>query len=85
MRSILSRVAVAAVVGVLAASAITPASAATKHRRAAAPQPAASGDVVGLPIHPAWSPLPGAFYQTPNECVSDEGYGRYSLCDQGAS
>jgi len=84
MRSILSRIAVAAVVGVLAASAIAPASAATKHKRAAAPQAAAYGDVVGLPIHPAWSPVPSAIYQTPNECFSDEGYGRYSVCDQGS-
>jgi hypothetical protein len=83
MRSILSRLAIAALVGVLAASAIAPASAATKQKRAAPAQPAASGDVVGLPIHPAWSPVPSAVYQAPNDCFTDEGYGRYTACDQG--
>ena len=83
MRSILSCLAVAGMVGVLAAGAIAPASAATKHKRATTPQPAASGDVVGLPIHPAWSPVPSAVYQAPNECFTDEGYGRYTACDQG--
>jgi len=84
MRSILSRLAIAGIAGVLAVSALTPAMAATKHKRAAPPQAATSGDVVGLPIHPAWSPVPSAIYQTPNECFSDEGYGRYSVCDQGS-
>ena len=85
MRSILSRLAVAGMVGVLAAGAMAPASAATKQKHAApVAQPATPGDVVGLPIHPAWSPVPAAVYQAPNECVSDEGYGRYSVCDQGS-
>jgi hypothetical protein len=84
MRSILSRLAVAGMVGVLAVATIAPASAATKQKRAApAAQPAASGDVVGLPIHPAWSPVPAAVYQAPNDCFTDEGYGRYTACDQG--
>jgi len=83
MRSTLSRLAVAAMVGVLAAGAMAPASAATKQKRATAAPPAASGDVVGLPIHPAWSPVPPAVYQTPNECFTDEGYGRFTPCDQG--
>jgi hypothetical protein len=83
MRSILSRLVVAAMVGVFAASAIAPASAATKQKRPVAAQPAASGDVVGLPIHPAWSPVPAAVYQNPNECFTDEGYGRFTPCDQG--
>ena len=85
MRSILSRLAVAGMVGVLAVSAMAPASAATKQKRAAPTQPAASasGDIVGLPIHPAWSPVPAAVYQAPNDCFTDEGYGRYTACDQG--
>ena len=83
MRLILSRLAVAGMVGVLAASAMAPASAATKQRRATPTPPAASGDVVGLPIHPAWSPIPSAVYQAPNDCFTDEGYGRYTACDQG--
>ena len=84
MRSILSRLAVAGMVGLLAASAIAPASAAAKQKRAALSQPpAASGDVIGLPVHPAWSPVPPAVYQAPNDCFTDEGYGRYTACDQG--
>ena len=83
MRSILSRLALAGMVGVLAASAMAPASAATKQKRPAPAQPAASGDIVGLPIHPAWSPIPSAVYQAPNDCFTDEGYGRYTACDQG--
>ena len=82
MRSILSRLAVAGMVGVLAASAMSPASAATKQKRAAPVPPAASGDVIGLPIHPAWSPVPPTYW-SPNECFTDEGYGRYAPCDQG--
>jgi hypothetical protein len=49
-------------IGVLAASAMTP---------------AASGEVVGLPIHPAWPAIPSAVYQAPNDCFIGEGYGRY--------
>ena len=85
MRSILSRLAVAGMVCVLAAGTIAPASAATKQKRAAPAQPATSGDVVGLPIHPAWSPTPGAIYQAPNDCFTDEGYGRYTACDVGGA
>ena len=83
MRSILSRLAVAGMVGMFAAIAIAPASAATKQKRTAPVPPAASGDVVGLPIRPAWSPAPSAVYQAPNDCFTDEGYGRYTACDQG--
>src|ERR671929_62882 len=40
-------------------------------------------DVTGLPVHPAWSPVPSAAYQAPNQCFTDEGYGRYTSCEQG--
>jgi hypothetical protein len=83
MHSILSRLAIAGMVGVLAASAMAPASAATKQKRAAPAPVAAADDVIGLPIHPAWSPVPAAVYQAPNDCFTDEGYGRYTACDQG--
>ncbi len=83
MHSIVTRIAALGIAAVVAASMIAPASAATHHKRAAAPaQPATSADVVGLPAHPDWSPVPSAVYQQPNSCVSDEGYGRYSSCDQ---
>jgi|EndMetStandDraft_2_1072991.scaffolds.fasta_scaffold73425_1 hypothetical protein len=84
MRSILTRLATLGVAGILAASALAPASAATRHKRTAAP-PEAQGEVVepSAAIHarPDWSPVPSAAWQAPNACVSDEGYGRYSSCD----
>jgi len=85
MRSIASRLAIAGMVGLLAASAIAPASAATKHKHAAPAQPVASDNIVGLPIHPAWSPVPSTVYQSPNECFTDEGYGRFGSCEAGGS
>jgi hypothetical protein len=87
MRSNFTRFITVSVAAVIAASVVPPASAATRHKRAA-PAPAessASADVVGLPIHPAWSPIPAAVYQAPNSCFTDEGYGRYTSCEQGGS
>jgi hypothetical protein len=88
MRSILSRSALLVVAAAFAISAVAPASAAVRGKRAVAPQPAAaapatSADVTGLPIHPAWSAVPPAVYQQPNGCFTDEGYGRYTSCEQG--
>ena len=79
MRSILSRLAIAGIVGVLAASAVVPASAATRHKRA----PAQSG-TVNQPVaaQPTQANIPSVFQR--GDCVSDEGYGRYSYCDQGS-
>lgn len=83
MHSIVTRLAAVSVAVVVAASMVGPASAATKHKHTAAPvQAAPSADMTGLAPHPDWSPVPAAAYQTPNSCVSDEGYGRYSSCDQ---
>jgi hypothetical protein len=39
--------------------------------------------VTGLPVHPAWSAVPPSAYQQPNGCFTDEGYGRYTSCEQG--
>ncbi len=83
MRSTVTRIAALSVAGIVAASMIVPASAAPRHKRAAPAQIESSADVVGLPIHPAWSPIPSAVYQAPNGCFTDEGYGRYSSCDAG--
>lgn len=83
MNSIVTRIAALGVAGVVAVSMIAPASAATRHKHTAAPvQAAPSADMTGLAPHPDWSPVPAAAYQSPNSCVSDEGYGRYSSCDQ---
>ncbi|MEJ0077076.1 MAG: hypothetical protein WDO17_16850 [Alphaproteobacteria bacterium] len=78
MRSILSRLAIAGIVGALAASALTPATAATRHKRAPAP---AQTEIINEPVaaRPSQSTVPSIFMN--NECVSDEGYGRYSSCD----
>ena len=80
MRSIVSRLAIAVMVGVLAGTAIAPASAATRHKRAPA-----QADVINRPVTvpPSQWNVPSVFPQ--NECVSDEGYGRYSVCDAGGS
>ena len=80
MRSIVSRIAIAGVVGVLAASAaVVPASAATRHKRAPS-----QSELVNQPVaaHPTQSNVPSLFQR--GDCVSDEGYGRYSYCDQGS-
>ena len=85
MRSILTRIATVGAAGLIAVSALAPASAATRHKRAAPVQTESSADVVGLPVHPAWSPIPSAVYQVPNGCFTDEGYGRYTSCEAGGS
>jgi hypothetical protein len=75
-----------AVASAIALSALSPVSAATRHKQAAAP--AQSEYVDGTLTAPAASRAPGApvsTWFTPNACVSDEGYGRYSSCDSGAS
>jgi hypothetical protein len=77
MRSILSRLALCGIAGALAISAVGPASAAVHHKRA--PQPEA---IVSVAPRTDVSNLPGG-YRIQNDCISDEGYGRYSSCDQG--
>jgi len=75
-----------AVASAIALSALSPVSAATRHKQAAAP--AQSETVDGTVMAPAASRAPGAPISTwfsPNACVSDEGYGRYASCDSGTS
>ena len=72
MRSILTL----AVAGLITAAALAPASAAPKHKRhLRAEAPAAQR------IEPVEAAPP--VYQMPNGCWSDEGYGRFSSCDEG--
>lgn len=82
MRSIPTRFVILAAAGLIAAAALDPASAATRHKRAA-PAQTESVEGSGLPIRPDWSPFPSAVYQAPNGCFTDEGYGRYTSCEQG--
>ena len=76
-----------ALAAVLALGALSPASAATRHKRAiAAPTQSEPVEVTAAPrARPDWSPIPTPAWQAPNACVSDEGYGRYSSCDSGDS
>jgi hypothetical protein len=83
MRSTFTRLITVSVAAVIAAGATAPASAATRLKRAAPAQAESNADVIGLPIQPAWSPIPSAVYQAPNSCFTDEGYGRYTSCEQG--
>ena len=73
MRSILTL----AVAGLIAASALAPASAAPKHKRHARTEAPAAQRVEPVDA------VPPAVFQTPNACWSDEGYGRFSSCDEG--
>jgi hypothetical protein len=76
-----------AIAAVLALSALSPASAATRQKRTVAA--AAQSEPMELAAtpraRPDWSPIPTPAWQMPNACVSDEGYGRYSSCDSGES
>jgi len=83
MRSMIIRATALSAAGLVAASMIAPASAATRHKRVAPAQTEQSADVVGLPVRPDWSPVPSAVYQSQNQCFTDEGYGRYTSCEQG--
>ena len=86
MRSILSRLAIAGIAGTLAASAIVPASAATRHRTPA-PNAASEPSMNEAPVA-ARAPgyiQTGPVWRGPNECFTDEGYGRFTSCDAGGS
>jgi len=73
MRSILTL----AAAGLITAAALTPASAAPKHKRHVRTEAPAAQRIE--PVEAAAPPV----YQTPNACWSDEGYGRFSSCDEG--
>ena len=80
MRSILTF----AIATIIAVGAIAPVSAATKSRRAPAPDYATEQPLVQAPVSAARQPgVPNAVWQQPNACFTDEGYGRYASCDQG--
>jgi len=91
MRSLLTSLATFSVAGAIALGAVASASAATQHKRHAAPvaqdQQVQQDQMIGSDVQLAprnnWQIVPPASLQGPYGCVSDEGYGRYSACDQG--
>jgi hypothetical protein len=70
---------------VVAAFAVAPASAATRHKQHAAPVQGESVDQGLLSAPVASRAMPAPNWLTPNACMSDEGFGRYSSCDSGTS
>jgi hypothetical protein len=84
MHSLFTRFAFVGIAGALAISAVAPASAATRHR---APAPSASSEPY-LNEAPVAARAPGynqtgPVWRAPNECFTDEGYGRFTSCDAG--
>jgi hypothetical protein len=79
MRSMLTL----AIAGLIAATALAPASAAPKHKRAAPAQSEYAPDGWQQAPVAARPELPGVVYQQPGACFTDEGYGRYTPCDVG--
>lgn len=49
-----------------------------KKARQVAPAPA-----VSVPVYPSYARTPGPVWANPNECFTDEGYGRYWPCGAG--
>jgi len=86
MRTILTRIATLGVAGVIAFGTLASASAATRHKhRAAHP---AQQEMVGQDVQLAprgTTAVPSAAWQGPYGCVEDEGYGRYTSCDQSGA
>ena len=88
MRSPLTRFAFLGMVGALAISAIVPVSAATRLR---APAPTASGEsnssyasfMTEAPVagRALGDNQTGPIWRGPNECFTDDGYGRFTPCD----
>ena len=87
MRSLLTHIATFGVAGAIALGAVTSASAATHHKRHAAPvaQDQMIGQDVQLAPRNNWQAVPPASVQGPYGCVTDEGYGRYDACDVGGA
>jgi hypothetical protein len=86
MRSILTRFAIAGFAGAiagfagaLAIGAAVPASAAVHHKRAPAQEQLIEQPVAARPDQANQTNV----WRMQNDCVSDEGFGRYSSCDGG--
>ena len=81
MRSILTLT----LAGLIAAATLAPAAAATrqKHKAPAAQTEETLGEAWQQAPAAARPGVPGALYQQPYACFTDEGYGRYTSCDVG--
>jgi hypothetical protein len=76
-----------AIAGAIALGALSPVSAATRHKQAAPSDPSEYDATVMAPVASRPGPFgaPAPSWLAPNACISDEGYGRYSSCDSGTS
>ncbi|MGB9365685.1 MAG: hypothetical protein WCE79_06705 [Xanthobacteraceae bacterium] len=43
----------------------------------------APGPAITAPVYPYYAQTPGPVWANPNECFTDEGYGRYWPCGAG--
>ena len=57
------------------------ADAATKKKRM--PEAAPPNPTIAAPAYPYYARTPGPAWANPNECYTDEGYGRYWPCGAG--
>jgi hypothetical protein len=62
----------------LAGAGTADAAAKKKKTREVAPAP-----TITAPVYPPYARTPGPLWANPNECYTDEGYGRYWPCGQG--
>ena len=83
MRSLLTRFAVLGIAAALAVSTIVPAAAATRHRAPAPSVPFLNEAPVAART-PGYTQT-GPVWRGPNECFTDEGYGRFTSCEAGGS
>jgi hypothetical protein len=70
---------------ILSLACIDIADAATQKKkvRHAARAPASSAPAVSAPVYPNYTRARGPQWANPNECFTDEGYGRYWPCGAG--
>ena len=67
-------------VGILSLACVSAADAATKKKKV---HHSAGAPVVAAPVHPNYPGTRGPLWANPNECYTDEGYGRYWPCGAG--
>jgi hypothetical protein len=77
----------AGALAVLSIASVGTADAATKHKKKTAghaqPAPAMAAPAMAAPEVPSYARRPGPIGAGPNECYTDEGYGRYWPCGAG--